>query len=66
MTKERAELKLHLQGALHELNKLADQIRDTRDYSDQAESILCLREFVLEQMGSAKNEDLSHSANAPR
>ena len=66
MSEEKKELKLFLQGTLHELNRLADQIRETHDYSEQAEYLLCLRELVLEQIGSAKNEDSSHSAHAAR
>ena len=40
MTDEKRELKLFLQGTLHELDKLANQIRETRDYSEQAEYLL--------------------------
>ena len=60
------ELRLHLQGALHELNKLAEQIRDTKDYSEEAESLLCLKELVIEQMGIVKNEDSNHTTHATR
>ena len=63
---ERTELKLFLQGTLFELNKVADQIREMKDYSEQSEYLLCLRELVLEQIGNNKNEDSSHSAHAAR
>ena len=56
------ELKASLQSTLFELNKLADQIRDTQDYSEQAEQILCLRELILEQIGANYGED-SRTAN---
>ncbi len=58
MNKNKDELRQYLSGTLHELNKLTDQIRVTRDYSDQAEFILCLRVLVSEQIevtaGTAK------------
>jgi hypothetical protein len=60
------ELKQFLQGTLAELNRLTDQIHRTRDYSEQAEYILSLREFVLEQIEVAPSEDSRHSAHPAR
>ena len=60
------ELRLFLQGTLHELNKLSEQIKVTRDYSEQAELILCLREMVSEQIEGSASENSCHSAHAVR
>jgi hypothetical protein len=60
------ELVSSLQATLFQLNKLADQIRDTRDYSEQAEQILCLRELILEQIGATYSEDSRHTTHSAR
>jgi hypothetical protein len=60
------ELKQALQSTLLELNKLSDQIKATRDYSEQAELILCLKELVIEQIGPGYHENLNHTAHATR
>jgi hypothetical protein len=61
---EEGKLKQYLQGTFAELNKLAEQIRATQDYSEHAELILCLRELVEEQMGTKNCENSSHSTYA--
>lgn len=50
MKEGQEQLKGYLRGTLKELTKLSEQIRSTRDYSEQAELILCLQELVSEQM----------------
>ena len=58
MSSENAkELKQQLQGVLAELDKLSLQIRSTRDLSESAELILCLRELVQEQIEGHYRED---------
>jgi hypothetical protein len=66
MKKNPNELKVALQGTLHELTKLSEQIKTTRDYSDQAELILCLRELISEQIEAPSCENTGHSAHAIR
>ena len=60
------ELKQYLQGTLAELNKLSDQIRQIQDYSERSETILCLRELILEQIEVAPSEDSRHPADSIR
>jgi hypothetical protein len=60
------ELKQYLQGALKELNKLATQIRETQDYSEQAEYILILRELILEQIEGPTIENTNRPAHTTR
>ncbi len=66
MSAQQEELKQFLQGALADLNKLSDHIREMQDYSEKAELILCLRELVQEQIEVPKSENSSHSAYATR
>lgn len=60
------ELRQFLQGTLAELNKLADQIRRTKDYSEQAEYILTLRELIIEQIDTQSYENTGHTDHAVR
>ena len=65
--KEPRELEKYLKSTLFELNKLAEQIHATKDYSEKAEYLLCLRELVIEQMREIPNfENTSHTDHATR
>ena len=66
MKEGRSELRGHLKGTLKELDRLADQIRQTNDYSDSAELFLCLKELVGEQIEVSPLEDTCSSAHAIR
>ena len=66
MKERQQQLRFFLQGTLHELNKLSEQIRTTRDYSEQAELILCLHELVAEQIEAGPSENPSHTAHTIR
>jgi hypothetical protein len=66
MKENKNELRQYLQGCLAELNKLAEQIRQTRDYSESAEYILCLREMITEQIETTTSENTSYSAHQAR
>jgi hypothetical protein len=59
-----AELRQHLQGVLKELDKLSDQIKHTRDLSESAELLLCLRELVQEQIEGNYRENSCPTAHA--
>ena len=55
------ELTAQLESTLLELNRLADQIRQSQDFSEEAELILTLRELVLEQMPYENTDRTAHT-----
>lgn len=57
MTSKTDELQQYLQGTLAELDRLAEQVRKSHDFSESAELVLCLRELVAEQLEPHKHED---------
>ena len=57
MNSDNSALRQHLQTVLSELDKLSQQIRDSHDFSESAELVLCLRELVQEQVESQYRED---------
>ena len=57
------ELETYLKNTLIELDRLAEQIRQTQDFSEHAEYIMALRELILEQI---PHEDPSYTAHQIR
>ena len=55
------ELTAQLESTLLELNRLADQIRQSQDFSEEADLILTLRELVLEQMPYENTDRTAHT-----
>jgi hypothetical protein len=63
---EPSDLKQHLQGILGELDRLSAQIRETKDLSESAELVLCLRELIKEQVEGRLHENTCIAAYATR
>jgi hypothetical protein len=56
-----------LKVTLENLDKLLAQLRETKDYSKQAETVYFLKELILEQTGDDRfDEDTHYSAHQTR
>jgi len=59
-----SELHQHLKSVLSELDRLSKQIRETADFSESAELVLCLRELVREQVENQYSENTHSTTHA--
>lgn len=61
----KAELKNRLSTTLQNMEKLTQQLRETKDYSQQAELYFLLNELIIEQTEST-DENSSYSNHQTR